>query len=79
MRCLLPVRLWSLALKSQDLLNNRSIILILFLVALGVRLIALKQNAMIAPDGAMYIKMAQLYWTGQYHQELFKDYDSKWW
>jgi len=35
-------------------------------------LIALHQNYVIAQDGAMYIKMAQLYAAGEYHHELFR-------
>jgi len=61
-------------LKTEILLNRRTIIFILFLAALGVRLIALKQNYVIANDSILYIKMAQLYSTGQYHHELFRNY-----
>jgi 4-amino-4-deoxy-L-arabinose transferase-like glycosyltransferase len=55
-------------------LNTRVVIFILFLAALVIRLIALKQNYVIAQDGTMYIKMAQLYSVGEYHHELFRNY-----
>ena len=61
-------------LKREGLLNKTAIVLILFLVALGVRLIALQQNYVIAQDGVLYIKMAQLYSAGQYHHEIFREY-----
>lgn len=61
-------------LRRENGMNRKAIILILFLVALGVRLIALKQNYVVAPDGILYIKMAQLYLTGQYHHEIFGNY-----
>jgi len=64
----------SSTLKIEGLLNKRAIIFILFLAALGVRLIALKQNYVISPDGTLYIKMAQLYSAGEYHHEIFRDY-----
>src|SRR4030043_2366970 len=57
-------------------LNTRVVIFILFLFALVVRLIALHQNYVIPQDGAMYIKMAQLYSAGEYHHELFRTYAS---
>lgn len=58
----------------ENLLHKKAIFFILFLVALGVRLIALKQNYVIAQDGTLYIKMAQLYSAGEYHHEIFKEY-----
>ncbi|MFX0195648.1 MAG: ArnT family glycosyltransferase [Candidatus Hodarchaeota archaeon] len=63
-----------ITLKRANTLNKRVIILIIFLVALGVRLIALKQNYVIAQDGTLYIKMAQLYSAGEYHHEIFREY-----
>jgi 4-amino-4-deoxy-L-arabinose transferase-like glycosyltransferase len=55
-------------------LNTRVVIFILFSFALVVRLIALHQNYVIANDGVMYIKMAQLYSAGEYHHELFRSH-----
>jgi 4-amino-4-deoxy-L-arabinose transferase-like glycosyltransferase len=49
-------------------------IAILFLVALAVRVVALKQNYVISNDGSFYLKMAQLYSSGQYDHELFRQY-----
>ena len=61
-------------LKIEDLLHRRFIVLVIFLTALGVRFIALKQNYVIAQDGIFYIKMAQLYSGGEFHHEIFRDY-----
>ncbi len=61
-------------LDKKGFFDQRFIIFILFLVALGVRLFALKQNYVIANDGILYIKMAQLYSAGEYHHELFRNY-----
>jgi len=64
----------SSTLKIEGLLNKRSVIFILSLVALGVRLVAMKQHYVIAKDGTFYITMAKLYYAGQYHHEIFRDY-----
>ena len=56
------------------MLNKKIIIFILFLIALGVRLIALKQNYIIAPDAILYIKMAKLFFAGQFHSEIIRNY-----
>ena len=49
-------------------------IFIILMIALGVRLIALTQNYVVANDGVLYIKMAQLFSTGEYHNELLRNY-----
>jgi hypothetical protein len=59
----------------EGLLNKRvAIIFIIFLAALGVRLIALKQNYVIAQDGVFYIKMAKLISAADYDHEFLGQY-----
>jgi len=74
MRDLQEFSSFPMPLKTENLLHKSAIFFILFLVALGVRLIALKQNYVIAQDGTFYITMAKLYFAGQYHHEIFRDY-----
>jgi 4-amino-4-deoxy-L-arabinose transferase-like glycosyltransferase len=58
-------------LNREILFNQKILIISLFLLALIVRLVALKQNYVIAHDGTLYIKMAKLFAAGQYQHEIF--------
>ena len=55
----------------EILFNQKILIVVFFLLALIVRLVALKQNYVIAHDGTLYIKMAKLFAAGQYQYEIF--------
>lgn len=58
-------------LNREILFNQKILIIFVFLLALILRLVALKQNYVIAHDGTLYIKMAKLFAAGQYQHELF--------
>lgn len=63
-------------MKPMSRFRNRdlTLLLILFGIALGVRLVAVRQNYLIAEDGILYIDMARALAAGQYDPELFGRY-----